>query len=99
MFNVDGQDYRVGYVPVDIRHRHVRWQLQLARPDLDARQCTDHPRAAVLRILHGDNGAGLGANHQTGRTGVIARATHLFASTSADQVFELGKVPPSSTPT
>ena len=35
--------------------------------------------------FHGDNGAGLGANHQTGWTGVIARAMHLFATTSAEQ--------------
>ncbi|HXI72854.1 MAG TPA: glucosidase [Verrucomicrobiae bacterium] len=41
--------------------------------------------------FHGDNGAGLGANHQTGWTGVIARAMHLFATTSADQVLKLGK--------
>jgi len=41
--------------------------------------------------FHGDNGAGLGANHQTGWTGVIARAMHLFATTSAEQVLKLGK--------
>ena len=41
--------------------------------------------------FHGDTGAGLGASHQTGWTGVIARAMHLFATTSADQVLELGK--------
>jgi hypothetical protein len=41
--------------------------------------------------FHGDNGAGLGANHQTGWTGVIARAMHLFATTTADQALELGK--------
>ena len=41
--------------------------------------------------FHGDNGAGLGANHQTGWTGVIARAMHLFATTNAEQVLKLGK--------
>ena len=41
--------------------------------------------------FHGDNGAGLGASHQTGWTGVIARAMHLFAITTSDQVLELGK--------
>ena len=41
--------------------------------------------------FHGDNGAGLGASHQTGWTGVIARAMHLFATTSSDQLLELGK--------
>jgi hypothetical protein len=42
--------------------------------------------------FHGDNGAGLGASHQTGWTGVIARAMHLFATTSAEQLLEIGKV-------
>jgi hypothetical protein len=41
--------------------------------------------------FHGDNGAGIGASHQTGWTGVIARSMHLFASTSSEQVLELGK--------
>ena len=41
--------------------------------------------------FHGDNGAGIGASHQTGWTGVIARSMHLFASTSSEQVMELGK--------
>jgi hypothetical protein len=41
--------------------------------------------------FHGDNGAGLGANHQTGWTGIIARLMHLFATTSAEQILELGK--------
>ena len=42
--------------------------------------------------FHGDNGAGLGASHQTGWTGVIARAMHLFATSTSEQVLELGKV-------
>ncbi len=42
--------------------------------------------------FHGDNGAGLGASHQTGWTGIIARGMHLFATTSAEQVLELGKL-------
>jgi hypothetical protein len=41
--------------------------------------------------FHGDNGAGLGAAHQTGWTGFIARSLHLFATTTAEQVLELGK--------
>jgi hypothetical protein len=42
--------------------------------------------------FHGDNGAGLGASHQTGWTGIIARLMHLFATSTAEQVLELGKV-------
>jgi hypothetical protein len=41
--------------------------------------------------FHGDNGAGLGASHQTGWTGIITRGMHLFATTSAEQVLALGK--------
>jgi len=42
--------------------------------------------------FHGDSGAGLGASHQTGWTGLIARAMHLFATSTAEQFLELGKV-------
>jgi hypothetical protein len=41
--------------------------------------------------FHGDNGAGLGASHQTGWTGIVARAMHLFATTTAEQMLQLGK--------
>jgi hypothetical protein len=41
--------------------------------------------------FHGDDGAGLGASHQTGWTGVIARAMHLFATTTSAQLLELGR--------
>jgi hypothetical protein len=52
-----------------------------------------HWRDYVLfyEYFHGDNGAGLGASHQTGWTGIIARAMHLFATTTAEQALELGK--------
>jgi hypothetical protein len=36
--------------------------------------------------FHGDNGAGLGASHQTGWTGVIARLLDLFGRTEAKDV-------------
>jgi hypothetical protein len=36
--------------------------------------------------FHGDNGAGLGASHQTGWTGIIARSMHLFATMTAQDV-------------
>ncbi|OAI54631.1 glucosidase [Planctomycetaceae bacterium SCGC AG-212-F19] len=40
--------------------------------------------------FHGDNGAGLGASHQTGWTGGIARTMHLFATTTPEQMLGLG---------
>lgn len=44
-----------------------------------------------FEYFHGDNGAGLGANHQTGWTGTIARLMHLFASIKPEQILEGGK--------
>src|SRR6185436_18365338 len=41
--------------------------------------------------FHADHGAGLGASHQTGWTGVIARVFHLFGTMTAERVLELGK--------
>jgi hypothetical protein len=45
----------------------------------------------LYEYFHGDNGAGLGASHQTGWTGIITRGMHLFATTSAEQALALGK--------
>jgi hypothetical protein len=52
-----------------------------------------HWRDYVLfyEYFHGDNGAGLGASHQTGWTGIIARIMHLFATSTAEQFLALGK--------
>jgi hypothetical protein len=41
--------------------------------------------------FHGDSGAGLGASHQTGWTGVVARGMHLFATSPPERVLELRK--------
>jgi hypothetical protein len=41
--------------------------------------------------FHGDNGTGVGASHQTGWSGIVARIMHLFATTTAEQMLELGK--------
>ena len=52
-----------------------------------------HWRDLILfyEYFHGDNGAGLGASHQTGWTGIVARLMHLFATSDAKQALELGK--------
>ncbi len=44
-----------------------------------------------FEYFHGDNGAGLGANHQTGWTGVIARLMHLFATLKPQAFLAGGK--------
>ena len=54
--------------------------------DLHWRDCLQ-----FFEYFHGDNGAGLGANHQTGWTGVVARAMHLFATMLPESVLEGGK--------
>jgi hypothetical protein len=41
--------------------------------------------------FHGDNGAGLGASHQTGWTGVVARLMHIFAILKPEQLLQGGK--------
>jgi hypothetical protein len=42
-------------------------------------------------FFHGDNGAGIGANHQTGWTGVVARLMDLFARTSSTDLLKHSK--------
>ena len=41
--------------------------------------------------FHGDNGAGIGASHQTGWTGVIARTLHLFGTITPEAILAGGK--------
>ena len=52
-----------------------------------------HWRDLILfyEYFHGDNGAGIGASHQTGWTGIVARIMHMFATTTAEQVTALGQ--------
>jgi hypothetical protein len=56
-------------------------------------QSDPHWRDYLLfyEYFHGDNGAGLGASHQTGWTGVIARILHLFASLNQDKLLSAGR--------
>ena len=41
--------------------------------------------------FHGDNGAGLGASHQTGWTGIISRIMHLFATVEPGNLLTGGR--------
>jgi mannosylglycerate hydrolase MGH1-like protein len=43
-----------------------------------------------FEYFHGDNGAGLGASHQTGWTGIIARVMQMFATVTAKQIKDVG---------
>jgi hypothetical protein len=42
--------------------------------------------------FHGDNGAGLGASHQTGWTGVVAQLIQRFGSLDAQAFLDAGKL-------
>jgi hypothetical protein len=44
--------------------------------------------------FHGDNGAGLGASHQTGWTGLVASAIQLFGTMNAARYLESGAIGP-----
>jgi len=52
-----------------------------------------HWRDLILfyEYFHGDNGAGLGASHQTGWTGLIAPLLDIFGRFDAKAVLEIGK--------
>jgi hypothetical protein len=49
-----------------------------------------HWRDLILfyEYFHGDNGAGLGASHQTGWTGIVAPLLDLFARADAKALLE-----------
>jgi hypothetical protein len=49
----------------------------------------DYP--LFYEYFHGDTGEGVGASHQTGWTGTIARIMHLFASSDAQQTLTQAK--------
>jgi hypothetical protein len=44
-----------------------------------------------FEYFHGDNGAGIGANHQTGWTGTVATLIDIFGRISAEQFLAAGK--------
>ena len=41
--------------------------------------------------FHGDNGAGLGASHQTGWTGLVAKLIEFFGRVDGQQLLDAGK--------
>jgi len=56
-------------------------------------QSDPHWRDHVLfyEYFHGDNGAGLGASHQTGWTGVVAKAIQLYGLMDAQKLADSGR--------
>ena len=71
----------------------------IARPvggvQIEARFARDPAWRGLLlfhEFFHGETGRGLGASHQTGWTGVIARMMHLFATIDPEKMLEAGKM-------
>jgi hypothetical protein len=58
-------------------------------------QTDPHWRDLILfhEYFHGDNGAGLGASHQTGWTGTVARLIQLFGAVTAEDMLNGGTRP------
>ena len=56
-------------------------------------QSDPHWRDHILfyEYFHGDNGAGLGASHQTGWTGLVAKLIELYGLLDAKRLLEAGK--------
>lgn len=56
-------------------------------------QTDPHWKDCILfyEYFHGDNGAGLGASHQTGWTGLVAKLIELFGRLDANQYLQVGK--------
>src|SRR4029078_11684089 len=56
-------------------------------------QTDEHWRDHVLfyEYFHGDNGAGLGASHQTGWTGLVATLIQLFGKVNEKDFLEVGR--------
>jgi hypothetical protein len=56
-------------------------------------QTDPHWRDHILfyEYFHGDNGAGIGASHQTGWTGLVAKLIQLYGQLDAERALEVGK--------
>ena len=61
--------------------------------DTEKFQTDPHWRDHILfyEYFHGDNGAGLGASHQTGWTGLVAKLIQLYGLLDPKRILEIGK--------
>jgi hypothetical protein len=61
--------------------------------DSEKFQSDPHWRDHLLfyEYFHGDNGAAIGASHQTGWTGIVARIIHMFSSVTSEQLLAGGR--------
>ena len=69
------------FLPDEYGRRPVYGGTEKFQKDLHWRDCI-----LFYEYFHGDNGAGLGASHKTGWTGLVARLMQIFATTSAEDM-------------
>jgi hypothetical protein len=67
---------------------------------MDKFQNDPHWRDCILfhEYLHGDNGAGIGASHQTGWTGMVAKLIELFGQLDGESLLREGKAADATVP-
>src|SRR5208337_4628922 len=97
VFNVQGQEYRVSYVPGDSDSGMFGGNSNGRRPLYGACEKfqTDlHWRDQLIfpEYFHGDTGAAVGASHQTGWTGLVAALIQLRGSLDPAEVLKQGKM-------
>jgi hypothetical protein len=77
------------------RSRAYRWGEDGLAGYCDDKKFQDDPHwkdyILFYEYFHGENGAGLGTSHQTGWTGLIARALDLFARLKAEDILSATK--------
>ena len=92
LFEVARRDRRAAHTRIFLRDEHGRRPV-LRRTRRHSRH-DPHWRDHLLfyEYFHGDNGAGLGASHQTGWTGLAATFIELFGNVTAAEFLEGGKM-------
>jgi hypothetical protein len=84
VFHVGGQEYRVDYLPAESDSGIFGGNSNWGGPIW-------FPVDALYEYFHGDNGAGLGASHQTGWTGLMGGLIHLFGLLDPKRFLEEGR--------
>ena len=85
---------RRGNIQASREHIQEGRKREEARLRGDERFQTDpHFRDYVLfyEYFHGDNGAGIGASHQTGWTGLVAKLIQMYGHISSELVLEVSR--------
>jgi hypothetical protein len=92
VFDVNGTEYRVDYLPAEsntgLFGGNSNWRGPIWFP---MNYVLIRGYVLLHECFHGDNGAGLGASHQTGWTGLVARLFQFYGSfTDFETAFRTG---------